>query len=1242
MQITLIPVNEEEQQSARAALSLVPVDPLEDFDAFNAIEDEKEARGYDPDDHGIAGKLWGAVKTVVGDAVNAGKAVGTLATTLTPGGNNAEALALVTQTGGKLLSNYSTLGKGAATAVERRIYDAVGALNSGLEPEMKKLSRKAAWDFQREARSAEQFTDQFNQHLETIFPQALAGLGSVPVNNDEARGLSMFADPANLVPAGAAAKWTSQVPLRGAVRAANAAWKEASREVALAGAQRESATLLLKPGLEGAERAKVRSVILEAGDRHRLAQARQSQARAALVATTQEQRAIIDSIATQASELPLVTQGASLAARGAGAVLERGGQLLEKVAEAPQRLAQAVAGGADETARQSIAEGVRNVASGFGIVPAAAGIAGRTATSAGRNLAIFGRLLAEAESQLPFFKRLARETDGLSGWGASLVDQSGMGQLVAPWGRMSAEASRGLPFAATTGYAGSGGEMDGALQSAAGGAVFGLAGAGYGQWRRFATDTAFRQRQAGDVARYKQTLPTDDARGFFNRLPPADQAALATMQLAHPDLRVQYSKLGDKRPSFYYAAEDGPVAVVNLDTKDPLPAVVAHEIGHHVEKHDLGSAISSVLLGDPLVNRPGLFTEMDATGKPVRKPDGSYATNAEFAALREAYNGRLAALGDKMGEVMRPRTDEQIASEVFAEQAAGYLLGRDGQLNRDLRSNIWTRAIAGVAGSQFVTNTPTVRSILGKLGAPIDVQSKRVAGSGLFPGGLPASKDLQRLISDYHRKSSRGAVPAFDDEPGGTRYTIGEVFQHPEILQKLFDGTDDVRRDAKGQVMRDREGRPMFTTAAEQKQQRAELAGAIASWLEKNPTAAGDGTVAAVPRYEKMGEGGAVQEGWVVPALPDALLNDLRDMGKFNPVQIEHLRAASQMVREGRGQSGLFFYQPATRAGRSSQYRGLSGDWRTETPYAIFVSKQGNVLLRTVSREKLIANAQDLIGAKRAQLWGNNLGALVADIDRYLANHAAGKPGSDGLGIEKRDQINALFGIGTKMNAGANPVMESSPRAPIVIRSRRLDRINRFVPVEQTFPTNYDKLNRNLRPEDFGAESPRPDPLLKFANDAVAPGDNEMRTMALAPVAAQEAQRLQKLVGRPLVGYHHTIDNYAVRHMLKEHGNVAREAARGQIALTPEDIARIPEIISSPDSVEAAPNSRQGKQGIRYIKSLDGTVYYVEEIRTGRKQLAAATMYKREGPGRRMPAPGGASPAKTPEAFPRPDGNLVP
>lgn len=98
--------------------------------------------------------------------------------------------------------------------------------------------------------------------------------------------------------------------------------------------------------------------------------------------------------------------------------------------------------------------------------------------------------------------------------------------------------------------------------------------------------------------------------------------------------------------------------------------------------------------------------------------------------------------------------------------------------------------------------------------------------------------------------------------------------------------------------------------------------------------------------------------------------------------------------------------------------------------------------------------------------------------------------------------------------------------------------------------------------------------------------------------------------GLDLTGYTHTIDGSAVRHVLKRHSDPATETARGQVAITESDLENIPDVISFPDSI-AFGAKNDTRDVIAYAKRLpDGTVLYLEEVRTGRKNLALVTMRK--------------------------------
>lgn len=112
-------------------------------------------------------------------------------------------------------------------------------------------------------------------------------------------------------------------------------------------------------------------------------------------------------------------------------------------------------------------------------------------------------------------------------------------------------------------------------------------------------------------------------------------------------------------------------------------------------------------------------------------------------------------------------------------------------------------------------------------------------------------------------------------------------------------------------------------------------------------------------------------------------------------------------------------------------------------------------------------------------------------------------------------------------------------------------------------------------------------------------------------VTADEGSRLKAATGLDVAGYQHSLDNYSVRHILKAHGSAQTEALRGQLPITHSDFANLPEIVTHWDKVESAGTTPQGRETIRYTKTIGDTLFLVEEVRTKRKRLVPVSLYKR-------------------------------
>lgn len=105
-----------------------------------------------------------------------------------------------------------------------------------------------------------------------------------------------------------------------------------------------------------------------------------------------------------------------------------------------------------------------------------------------------------------------------------------------------------------------------------------------------------------------------------------------------------------------------------------------------------------------------------------------------------------------------------------------------------------------------------------------------------------------------------------------------------------------------------------------------------------------------------------------------------------------------------------------------------------------------------------------------------------------------------------------------------------------------------------------------------------------------------------------------KKEGFDIVGYTHIVDGANLRHIINHHGTERTEKPRGQLPIEKEDFHLIPKILSQYDKMTISPSTeKQPLNHIVYEKKMDNNiVFYVEEVRTGRKKLCTKSMYKRK------------------------------
>ncbi len=132
--------------------------------------------------------------------------------------------------------------------------------------------------------------------------------------------------------------------------------------------------------------------------------------------------------------------------------------------------------------------------------------------------------------------------------------------------------------------------------------------------------------------------------------------------------------------------------------------------------------------------------------------------------------------------------------------------------------------------------------------------------------------------------------------------------------------------------------------------------------------------------------------------------------------------------------------------------------------------------------------------------------------------------------------------------------------------------------------------------------------LIEFAGTAPGTVTKKVRLGAVSPLV-QEA--VKEGLGLNLAGFSHDVDAHAIRHIRKQHGNPAREEARGQLAISDADFEAIPDIIANAEYLVTGGKNNLGQPVIGYVTKLaDGSFAYLEEVRTGRKTLSALSLRK--------------------------------
>lgn len=695
---------------------------------------------------------------------------------------------------------------------------------------------------------------------------------------------------------------------------------------------------------------------------------------------------------------------------------------------------------------------------------------GNLITRMGQDMIAAGRTLSQAEASIPYFRRLRQAGDAtkLTRGAAAFIDWSHLGWVADKTGDFAKAAAAGAPVSGAFGYVASGGDLAAAAESAGAGAAYGIGGGAYGQWQAY-TDPRFRYEELlANRRQFRDTLSTREVGGssqlqIFDQMDAGDQVALASYAQGAPDVafRFIYEEGG---PSGHYDRENNFV-VINTWSSSPIADIFRHEVAHFVERHGLETQVRELYLGDADKGVVGQFTELDKLGNPVfvetTTKDGekkySYKLNAQGEKLKAEYE-KLIQNSDPAFKM----SDEYFSSELFAEQYADRLFR--GGFRRDLSRNAIDNVVDALA------NKPLLKDFMGRIGLVFDGDD-RVVGTNVF-SGFKKNAEVEKLITSWNSEKAKGAKSEIVEKEDAV--LTERDLRDPSVAAKWLQGGGAMRFGPDGKPVYDSNGTPQFLTEKEADAIQRDLANELISEIEKyvadNPA---DNDL--IQRREIVDVNGVKRTVYSGRRIPISVIDALEKQKRFNPHQLAHLRAASASVeKHGVGAMIAHFYQAKMRKLGGRAYKTVAGRWRRDGVVGFQITKDGNVLINSVSWEQLDENAKKAAKTKLARELYSTSGvpieaAITADVKTYLTNLVDGKPGDTEIGEARRDFINNLLGIRMASNADANPLYETTSAPKIILTNLRLDNINRMSPLDFVAyawgPQQYRQAKKNARPE---------------------------------------------------------------------------------------------------------------------------------------------------------------------------------
>lgn len=620
---------------------------------------------------------------------------------------------------------------------------------------------------------------------------------------------------------------------------------------------------------------------------------------------------------------------------------------------------------------------------------------------------------------------------------------------------------------------------------------------------------------------------------------------------------------------------------------------------------------------DNLTGIESAFQFMKNSGNALRS--GIYGMNAGIVGAVQAPFDLAAPFVDPLSGRLFPENPLRRVSAGLAEYrqgidatAKGYAPRGDGNIEQgwysglaSLSRNLTTLPMAFLPGGQAAALTGMTLPVFGE-------EFGKARDNGLGPvnaatyGASQAAIEyatekipLSRLVGDvkageaFFKMLGRQAVA---EVPGEQFATILQDLNEWAVLnpEKPFSAYIAERPDAMVQTLVATlvgvggqttvvKGIDSAIALVEGRQQRAEMSEQGTKFLEwMNKLAAADKLLARDPEtfeafVAQAAEGGPVQQVFI-----DA--KTLMQSGVAEQVAAVSPAVAAQLetaVATG-GQIAIPIEEYTARIAPTEYAQGLLDHLKTEPEG--FSRAEAQEYMQSGAAQELEAEAQRILGEKEGDdAFKASAEVVRADIKQQLDTAARFTP-------QVNDAYSAMVGnfyAVTAAKLGATPE-DLFKRYPLTVRAESIAGGQQFDQALASQPPSG--WVHSTSGEDAGA-------LFDGRIDGKA-----VFWTGLDGKLATDAPNLS--------GMSHSIGESSVQHIKNRHG-AGNEASVSQIAVTAEDVSRIPEIVTSYDAVRSNMRTDQGAQRVAYAKRFnDGVVVYIEDVSKKRNDMRGVTMWK--------------------------------